>query len=734
VSRSHDPPGVNSTGLSSLLRPSSALGKPTESATTKLVAEGSPLDIALSNYELQFLHTLQNSEAYANAAEARFQLAQQMLEELRVQHRAGHGAVLNLGDHAEPLRLAFRHIEQAVTEQRTANEALLDQFLPALSALNTISLHPALEKEDLDVRTLADCVPVDKEEAWLEQCKIGHQQLYSRLETTRLNFNGIDRDARSLMESIRLPGSADSTDFSPLPDEEELEQHLSTLREIAESQKRYHSEDKEEYERVKDTVTKQLESPSSMNASTTALETCRNFEELLQRKQNRFEEWTAADRNSCNACLAVVEHKQRSTRKLGTCLQIISKLQYKIQKLHQHLSVLRTMKERQDQDFRHLEHIIYLKDAYEAFLVEVARRRSYARSFSDKIGESIETIAEFRGVEVERRERFWRHHGHHLPPIFYSWMPSLAKPPPYFSPEAPASEGALPEIQMTLPIEEPSSGAGPDADEAEGSGAFKGSVILEAEDPSEDATAHERQRQVQSQLEYENLSLKAEIHQLQAQIAKLEQRAPEAQDGSARDAQQVPPPVETSTSEKSPPPPTATGADEDASLRGTLVQLVEDVVMQPEERRMLVSTIREGFDQAFLGTLLLQIRENVQELKLRLERSSAASDQRISYGMLDVGDVALFLPTQPSPEDNQYRPFVAGGCNMFMHPQSVSAARQQNNMQKPDFVVGRIVQKENFDANEHRELHLSEDPETCWVAQVEILFSAFGPTEADPGV
>jgi len=727
-----------------------ALEKPTESATSSLVAGGNPLDIALSNYELQFLHLLRNSEAYGRAADARLSTGVSVFGELQVQHRAAQAAVLNLRDHANPLREEFRSVEDALGKQRVKHDELLRRFPPALSGLEAVPLHAALPRPDVNLRSLADCVPVDKEMQWLEQCTSGHNKIGDLLNKARDDVTVLDSQARGVLEEVLGPGELPSAAAEAMPNQEELAAQVGALREVAQTQRARLSETQGQYEEVKITVLAQLRSPSGMDASTTALETCRSFEELLQKKQNLFEQWVEDDARSCNTCAAIAERKRDSSRQLGARLQLISRLQFKIQKVQQTLTLLRTMKERQDQDFRHLEHIIHLKDAYEAFLVEVARRRSYAKSFASK-------ITEFRHAEVERREKFWRHHGHHLPPVFYEWMPSLAKPPPYFSPEAPQSEGFLPEIQsLAAAVSEPTA-----EEEKRSPGKDKllrGSVILEAEDDDDGRAEAERQRQLVADLEYENLNLKAELQQLRAQLAeqpsgakadsskaefeyenldlKAELLLLRAQVGKASAEGAAVVSTSIQDSEASEPGQPLMAGSLDAALCESLIAIVNDVVQKPEERGRLVEALQRGVDREFLGAILLQIRENAREgaqkrdmvvaLEDKLRKMEEDCDRRIAYHSLAVGDVALFLPTDPSPEDNQFRPFHARGASifMFMHPLSVAAARAASNG-KPEYVVGKIIQIEDYDSGEHKNITAQNQvPAGCIVAQVEILDSA----------
>ena len=117
----------------------------------------------------------------------------------------------------------------------------------------------------------------------------------------------------------------------------------------------------------------------------------------------------------------------------------VSVAQSAIQRVISNVAVLRDALSRQCENVSHLEHVSALPEAYRGFLSEVRRRRAYGEAVSSTSGAMMARLATMRNDETRARERFLRGSGQHLMPAFFEvFAPTLATPPPLFTPQLPA--------------------------------------------------------------------------------------------------------------------------------------------------------------------------------------------------------------------------------------------------------------------------------------------------------
>ena len=690
--------------------------KPTASASSGLLNDGSPLQKTLISYEQEFLHLLRQAEAFHKAAEQRLRAVEATFGEVQVQRRALQAAVMNLRDHADPVRAAFSEDSAAVIEEAKKQQDLLDRFPSALQKLRDVPLHPAIKKAAAAraagqepaaaIETLEDCVPVEKEVRYASQCQVGNGKLLEFASAVKDEFESMDEGTSAQVAAVLegADGAEAEAAIAPL---------VESLRAVCERQKQRLDSCVECHERVRESVVEQLQVPSSMSSSTVILEACKGFQETLEAKRSRLpSEWEEDDGASLGAASSAGEAKAASTVALRERLRSISRLQASIQKLRSHFGVLRTMREQQVTNMVHLETIIGLEDAYRAFVLEVARRRSYHDCFSAQFSAAMEDIARLRANEIAHRESFWQQHGYLMPPIFHELVPTLARPPPHFAPQMPAGEASLPEVSAA-DAGAPGGDASPaGADDAAAPEPVSRSIILPAETPGADAGRDaETPAAAVAKLRYENLQLKA-------QLLDLQQSRLRGSGGS------------TAAGEGSP-------SDIASGTLPSLVSLVMESVGSGAESTdgaaatadAAVAAVRQKM------TRLGELEGQVSGLTARLEGMVAADRDKISYGELRVGDKALFLPATHDPEDNQYTPFVARASNrrrIYMHPDSVTASRSESGGPKPTFIVGRIIEMQPYDGSAHQSLQIA-NTENCVLALVEIVDSAYAAAPNEEG-
>jgi hypothetical protein len=132
----------------------------------------------------------------------------------------------------------------------------------------------------------------------------------------------------------------------------------------------------------------------------------------------------------------VADAKTEAMKRMKVRLREVSVVQSSIQRVLQSMSVLKSALSQQCDNMVHLEHVAELATAYRDFKAELRRRRAYGQAVTSNTSSMIDRLAIMRTDEVKARERFLRGPGRHLmPPFFEIFVPTLATPPPPFTPQ-----------------------------------------------------------------------------------------------------------------------------------------------------------------------------------------------------------------------------------------------------------------------------------------------------------
>merc|ERR1712137_1501075 len=135
--------------------------------------------------------------------------------------------------------------------------------------------------------------------------------------------------------------------------------------------------------------------------------------------------------------LKKVEHaKTEAMKRMKVRLREVSVAQSSIQRVLSSVGVLKAALTQQCDNMLHLEHVAELSASYRDFLAELRRRRAYGQAVASNSTAMMERLAVMRSDEVKAREKFLRGSGRHLmPPFFEIFVPTLATPPPLFTPQ-----------------------------------------------------------------------------------------------------------------------------------------------------------------------------------------------------------------------------------------------------------------------------------------------------------
>jgi len=84
-----------------------------------------------------------------------------------------------------------------------------------------------------------------------------------------------------------------------------------------------------------------------------------------------------------------------------------------------------------NEHFSRLEGVSNLSKIYDAFIVEILRRKRFTASYESMVEKAREEIMEFRREETTHRESFIHKYGATLPQLFFSVVNSLNEKPPF---------------------------------------------------------------------------------------------------------------------------------------------------------------------------------------------------------------------------------------------------------------------------------------------------------------
>lgn len=624
-------------------------------------AASPPLHQALAAYERRLMLYLCQGRALADGADLRLQACRNCIQEQLVMGRALRAAVSNLSDHfhtAARTRAEFTATFQAKT---AAHASLLQRFDSILQHLGAMALHPALvasaRASGRVHQTLLDTVPVDKERAWAEQCQVSHQRLVDSFGGLETEFAGLgtsatreeeaqgDREAEKALQKLRdeVEGTCKEVRDKQASRMELLTtSHRDVVNVIMAALK---SEDEDEAQSAFAPLGEL--SKTSKDVVPSMLEDDKTMKEIMER---------------------VAESKTRTMRRMKGRLQVISRAQSSIQRVLSIVGVLRDALAQQNENMSHLEHVEELPKAYQSFLAEISRRRAYGQAVTASSRAMMERLASMRADEVKARERFLRGPGRHLMPTFFEiFAPTLATPPPLFTPQLPAivELDTLPDVG-TVTAEDTEMG------QAGVSSASSLTADSPAAQPTDDAMISSN---VPNEEKAEQLIVSAD-----------EQSNPnlilDPAGGAAVEAE------------------AKTLAYENQILRQALERLggkaprtyLEEATRSAAAANKAGTPAAEPSEAAALRKELAETKALAAASQAALKNASKDSD-KISHRSFEIGDVGLFMPTgRGSGGKRTYLAFHTNCPHRYLSSDCIKGS--------PDFVMGRIVYQEELVAGE----------------------------------
>lgn len=293
---------------------------PASEGSRLLSESSSPLLRALADYESHFQLQVHQSEALEQSAQANIAASEQCTRELRVQADAISAAIANLDIFKTYARASvvrdsvfsrslvsnaacgvnrsmskhFAPFWSDFEASSATHERLLENFESYLTALSTVTLHPALATDNR--KTLYDCIPVEREREWAAQCEQSHAHVRAQVVRLQTAHDEICREVDAIVQAQETRAR----------EYRDAEAALREMRALAAAQTQITAKLNANLGVVMSKIAQtsaEVTPSSTMFASSSALEVCRGIDELYQKQHDMVRSCTclAAGDALCSA-------------------------------------------------------------------------------------------------------------------------------------------------------------------------------------------------------------------------------------------------------------------------------------------------------------------------------------------------------------------------------------------------------------------------------------------------
>lgn len=659
-----------------------------------------PLHQALAAYERQFMLYLAQGRVLADGADLRLLALRQCVQEQAVMCRALRAAVSNLSDHFAAAARTRAEFSVVFTSKSSAHANLLQKFDSILNGLSSIALHPSLigiaRASGRTMETLLDTVPVERERAWAQQCNTSHQRLQAL-------FRELDTTFSELGSTTARQEEAQQDYLAEQDVEKSWEEVDGNATKICFAQGLRLEQLTSGHQNVVKVISNALNgNPNELQNAFSPLQ------ELSSSSKDLVPDMIADDAILKQLMERVADAKTNAMRRMKVRLREVSVAQSSIQRVLASVGVLRDALTQQTENMVHLEHVAELTDSYRHFLSELQRRRAYGLAVSSSSVAMMERLAAMRADEVKSREKFLRGPGRHLMPAFFdTFVPTLATPPPLFTPQLPAMVelDSLPDVSdVVLTANSPSYGGNNSSKIELGSAAssnMQQSTTIPVHSSASTLTAESQGQPSAPQPETTMEAPEMHNDELNHQQQQQDQLIVSADEASGNDDLILDPGADAVNAAVA-DAEVKTLAYENAVLRQALERLGGKAPRTyiDESRCTDQKEVNHGVE-AELSLLRNQLRESKiraheaeNELELmKLKMGSNLLCDKISHSSFNVGDVGLFMPTSVGSSGKRtYLAFHTNCPHRYLSTDNVKDT--------PNFIIGRIVYQEELVAGE----------------------------------
>jgi hypothetical protein len=539
------------------------------------------------------------------------------------------------------------------------------------------------------METLLDTVPVERERAWAQQCQTSHDRLIALFAELDTAFS-----------QLGSPSSREEETRQDLEAEQEIQKLGNAVQDVAKNIRDRQAQRVEkvtaDHGKVVKIIMDAINAETEEGKEDAVQKAFTPLRQISNDSKDIIPDMIEDDKIMKELLQKVADAKTEAMKRMKVRLREVSKAQSSIQRVLSSVGVLKAALTQQCDNMLHLEHVAELSVSYRDFLAELRRRRAYGQAVSSNSIAMMERLASMRSDEVKAREKFLRGPGRHLmPPFFEIFVPTLATPPPLFTPQMPAS------VELdTLP----------DIGPADVTDMIHGATDAGVSSASASSLTAESQ-QVQS----EKVSASGGIEEVTASAQQQDQLIVSADTSGNDDVIMYSAPPDAENAELK------TLAYENAVLRQALERMggkapktYIDEAKQVSSHSEELAALRKELEQANTQT------KAVQDALITVKNANPKESDKISHSSFEIGDVGLFMPTgRGSGNKRIYLAFHTNCPHRYLSTDNIKG--------NPDFVLGRIVYQEELVAGE---VGTDANPyglqigTKFWVLTVEVLKSS----------
>ncbi|CAG8561053.1 13734_t:CDS:10 [Funneliformis mosseae] len=371
----------------------------TASTSSKVQKRGPSSNINLSDECGAYVNLFQTyhsqGQSFLKAATIHTEFCEKSYQEQKMQLMALNAALTNLDAHSRSVIDAHEVFYTFAEKEIIKHTRLIQNLSVDIETLRRITIHPEISKyggiltSDKKYYTLADYVNEDKLITLATEDQIAKrvQSLASSIHSVQ---SGTETLKKKRFDSL-FPKMKET--FGNVQD-----RHYK-LKQIAEKLER-------DVTRVQNQVSKILESNASA-LSTVATKSIEAFEHLASiQSQEYLPDMQKFDQYIREQVIFFVQYKNTMTSTLISNLQEISRLESSIAGIPSLLSGLDTDVRSKAQDFKELNHVHQMPIAYAMTIVEIVRRKEYAKLILSKAQQMAEIMGLFRNTEQKRRDYY----------------------------------------------------------------------------------------------------------------------------------------------------------------------------------------------------------------------------------------------------------------------------------------------------------------------------------------
>ncbi|CAI2163282.1 3504_t:CDS:10 [Funneliformis geosporum] len=364
---------ANNTNIKESLAEKPSVEPPiTASTALKVQKRGPSSNINLSDECGAYVNLFQTyhsqGQSFIKAATIHTEFCEQLYQEQKVQLMALRAALTNLDAHSRSVIDAHEVFYTFAEKEIIKHTRLIQNLSVDLETLRRITIHPDILKyggmitSDKNSYTLADYVTEDKLITLANEGNQIYDQIAKRVQSLTSSIHSVQSGTETLKKKRfdSLFPKMEAT-FSNIQDS-----HYK-LKQIAEKLER-------DATRVQSQVSKILESNTSAS-STAATKSIEAFEHLANFQSQEY-------------------------------LPEISRLESSIAGIPSLLSGLDTDVRSKAQDFKDLNYVHQMPIAYAMTIVEIVRRKEYAKLILSKAQQMAEIMGHFRNTEQKRRDYY----------------------------------------------------------------------------------------------------------------------------------------------------------------------------------------------------------------------------------------------------------------------------------------------------------------------------------------